>query len=123
MAIDFQVVNDAIENGNYGSIFSHIIFVIIVVILMLIVSILAIPFFIVTCCCKKKQMGKCQKICFYISSLFLLCFVAFFIGLVIYIAKIDQSINDVNCVVARLSNDLLNGYPGEDISFIGLYGV
>ena len=123
MAIDIEFVNSAVSEGNYGAILSKMIFVIIVVVLMFVVALLSIPFFIITCCCKKDKMGSCQKICFYISTLFLISMVAYFIGLVVFIAKIDQSLNDMNCVVARLSSDLLNGYPGLDISFIGLYGI
>ena len=55
--------------------------------------------------------------------MFLLAFVAFFIGLAVFISKLDQSINDMSCVVVRLSSDLLYGYPGADISFVGLYGI
>lgn len=55
---------------------------------------------------------------------------AFFICLIVYIAKITDSIDDVTCVFARLSNDLLNGYadtanvyPNVAIEFLGLYGL
>ena len=58
MSIDIEVINNAINEGNYGAIFSKIIFVIIVVILMFIIALLSVPFFVVTCCCKKDQPGR-----------------------------------------------------------------
>lgn len=111
------------DNGDYGSIFSNLVFTLIVVILVFIMSLLSVPFFIVTCCCNKNngQSGR-VKLYFMITVGFLIGFLVVFILLSVTIGKIEGSYNEVNCVTAKLPNDILNGYSGS-IQFIGLYGL
>ncbi|GJM17508.1 MAG: hypothetical protein DHS20C13_28350 [Thermodesulfobacteriota bacterium] len=53
---------------------------------------------------------------------FLVAFLVVFILLSVTIGKIEGSYNQVNCVTAKLPNDILNGYSGS-IQFIGLFGL
>lgn len=59
MAVDFEYLNKAVQEGNRRDLTNRIAFPIFVVLFLAILSLLAIPFFIVTCCCKKGELGKC----------------------------------------------------------------
>ncbi len=123
MSIDFEVIKKAADEGDYNSLLSDAIITIVVIFLMVIAAFLSIPFFILTCCCikNKGKSGK-TKCYFFITFGLLVCFIAIFAALIVFIAKLDQSYNEVNCVIAKLPNDLLNGVQGE-IQFIGLFGL
>jgi len=93
------------------------------VIITLMISFFAIPFFIIACCCmKKKQLSASQKVLFFITVGILVAFAAFFWSMVGFIATIDSDYDQVNCVIAKLPNDVLNGSTDERFPFIGLLG-
>ncbi len=121
MSIDFEKVKKAIDDGKYGDVLSDVAFGFTIIILMLIVSFFSIVFFIVTCCCAKKaNKSASQKLYLYITLGVLVAFAAFFWTMVGFIASIDQEYKQVNCVIAKLPNDILNGTTKE-YQFIGLF--
>ena len=92
MSIDFEVVKNAIDNGDYGSLFSESIIWILFVFLTVILSFGSVIFYIVTCFCTRKDSSKSKlKIFFIIAICLFVLFTAFFFTLVGFIAEMESS--------------------------------
>jgi NADH:ubiquinone oxidoreductase subunit 6 (subunit J) len=93
------------------------------IVICVLVFLIALSIFILflcnLCCCKKnsdRTEGKAQ--CYLYFTL--ICFIVFFVFLIltmVYSTRVLDELDDVNCVIAKFPDDLLNGNTGE--GFLG----
>ena len=120
-SVDFKILKQSIESGDFMKILNTTIIMIFFVFFLFLFSLISIPIFVMNCCCSKnKGRSRKTKIYFFCFFFFLFLFLASFGIFVFFVNKLKDNYSIMNCVVAKIPNDLLNGFS-ENLEFIGFF--
>jgi hypothetical protein len=116
---------DIYQNGDYMKILNmQLAFLIIIVLFLVLVIISSIIFFIniCICCCngKDNNRGCCISCNLVISLIGLVGFAACCVSIAIFVGGVKSGMNEVNCSLHNISNDLINGNTAVK-NFMGFF--
>lgn len=113
------------KNGDYMKILNPSLIVLIIIIVFTVLVIISTIIFLINvciCCCNGKETGRgcCISCNLVIAFIGLVGFGASCIAIAIFVSNVKTGMNEVNCTLHIISNDIINGNKSVE-NFMGFF--